>query len=53
MWWDDEVKAAGERKMLGSKCYELEMKLQKEDVWKHIEKRRKRLKGVYIIAKRR
>ena len=27
------------RKTLGSKCWKLEMKLQKKDVWKFIEKR--------------
>ena len=29
------------------------MKLQKKDVWKHIEKKRERLKGVYIRANMR
>ena len=39
--------------MLGRKFYELEMKLQRKDIRKHIEKRRKRLKLVYTRAKRR
>ena len=42
-----------ERRILGSNFWELEMKLQKKEVWKLIEKRRERLKGVYIRAKRR
>ena len=32
---------------LGSKCWELEMKLQKKDVWKLIEKRKDRGEYVY------
>ena len=44
----------GESKLLKIRFWDLEMKKQKKDVWKHIEKkRRERLKGVYIRAKRK
>ena len=39
--------------MLGSKCWELEMKLQKKDVGKLIEKRRERLKGKVDISEQK
>ena len=39
MWYNDEVKTAVKRKRLfGRKCWELEMKMQKKDVWKFIKK---------------
>ena len=41
------------RKTLGSKCWELKMKLQKKDVWKLIEKRKDKKVYTYITAKRR
>ena len=41
----------GERRLLGRKCWQLVMKRQKKDVQKYREKKRERLKGVYIRAK--
>ena len=37
----------------GRRCWHLAMKKQKKDVWKHTKKRRERLKGVYIRAKKK
>ena len=38
VWWNDQVKAAVKRKeLLGGKCWEPEMKMQKNDVWRLIE----------------
>ena len=47
VWWNDEVKPAVRR------CWQLVIKRKKKDVWKHTERRRERLKGVYIRAKRK
>ena len=45
--WNDEIKAAVRRKEDAWKgCWQLVMKRQKKDVWKHTERRRERLKGV-------
>ena len=41
------------RRLSGKRYWVLEMKLQKEDVWKLTKKKRERLKAVYIRAKRR
>ena len=52
--WNDEVKpAVRERRLLGSRCWLLVMKRQKIDVWKLTEKKRERLKCVYIRAKKK
>ena len=47
------VKVAVERKEAGWKgVLELEMRLQKKDIWKLTKKRRKSLKSVYFKAKK-
>ena len=43
----------GEKRMLRGRCWQLVMKRIKKDVWKHTKKRKERLKGVYIRAKRK
>ena len=54
MGWNDKVKPVIKRKEDAWKqVLELEMKLQKKDVWKGMEKKRERLKGIYIKAERR
>ena len=51
--WNDEIKLQlEERWLLGGRCWQPAMSRQKKEVWKRTEKRRERLKGVYIIAKR-
>ena len=52
IWWND-IKAAVRRKEAGRGCWQLVIKRQKKDVWKCTEKRRERLKGVYIREKRK
>ena len=48
MWWNDEVKAAIRRKEATWR----EVLAASNDVWKLIKKKRKRLKGIHIRAKR-
>ena len=38
-------------RLLERRCWESEMKMQKKNVWKLTEKKRKRLKTVYIRIK--
>ena len=38
--------------MLERKCWELEMNMQKKDVWKCTNKKRKRSKGIYNQSKK-
>ena len=54
VWWNDEIKYAVRRKEDAWKevMAASEMKRQKKNVWKHSEKRRERLKCVYIRGKR-
>ena len=41
VWWNDEIKLQlGERRLLGRGFWQLVMKTQKKDVWKHTERRR-------------
>ena len=40
-----------EKKLLGRRCCELDLKMQKKDVWEQTEKKRERLKDVYIRTK--
>ena len=49
MWWNNEVKAVVRRR----KCCQLAIKRQKKEVWKLTEKKRERLKSVYIRAKKK
>ena len=54
VWWNEEVKAAVRRKEAAWKdVCQLATKRQNQDIWKFIEKKRERLKGVYIRAKRK
>ena len=41
----------GEKRLFERRCWQLAMKKQKKDVWKGSEKRREKLKGVYIRSK--
>ena len=50
LWWNDEIKTAVMRNEAAWK--EIEIKMQKTDVWKLTEKKRERLKLAYIRAKR-
>ena len=48
------VKVVVERKeAVWKEVWDLEMRLQKEDVWRFIRKKRERLKGPYTRAKRK
>ena len=52
VWWNNEVKAAVRKKEAAWKeVWQLAVKRQNKDVWKCTERRRERLKGVYITAK--
>ena len=50
--WNNEIKAAVKR-LFGRRYWQLVMKRQKKDVWKPTEKKRERLKSVYVRAKRK
>ena len=53
MWKEEELKVQlRERRLLGRRCWELEMKMQKKKMYGSLH-RRERLKGVYIRGKRR
>ena len=44
VWGNEALKVViKRRRTLGSNCWELKMKLQKEDVWNVIEKRREKI----------
>ena len=48
VWWNDEVKAAVRRKEAAWKVLAARDEEAKKDVWKLTEKKRERLKDVYI-----
>ena len=53
VWWNDEIKAAVRRKDAAWKeVLAASDEEEKKDVWKRTERRRERLKCVYIRAKR-
>ena len=50
--WCNKV-VARRKKVVWKECWQLAMKNPKKNVWKLTEKKRERLKGVYIRAKRK
>ena len=53
VWLNNEVKAEGRRKkVVWKEVLAVSDKEVKKDVWKHTEKRRERLKGTNIRAKK-
>ena len=53
LWWNDMIKASVERRRLHRRRYmELQMRLQKADVWRFRKKRREKLKRCIYQSKK-